>query len=235
MLMMSGVTTNPRPVEPQVELQLHHGVYFRPSGEVAVTGSDWTVCTSIHLASYEEAHTSLTSQISQMEEGLRELEGSASRGDTGKQKLTTSLRSVWNKLLLTLKQDLQNYNSDIEAVKRATVQDDARTARGLINVVSDVGKYLFGFSTEKDVSDISAKIEQLASQQQNIVHVNNQQFSFIKSVATQALDNGRQVTRLESSLQGMAEALQEYAETTNSLALGAKFTTMGLEYWLPWN
>ena len=57
------------------------------------------------------------------------------------------------------------------------------------NVVSNVGKYLFGFSTEKDVRKLSSRIQALEGQAENLTHLSNNQFSYIKAVATQALDN----------------------------------------------
>ena len=59
--------TGPTPSENQVDLQLHHWVYFRPLGEVIITGPDWTVCTSFNLVTYEEAHASISRQLEKVE------------------------------------------------------------------------------------------------------------------------------------------------------------------------
>ena len=95
---------------------------------------------------------------------MRELESSVSEGndrDANKSKLITSLSTMWKKLAMALTQDLSNYLSNIETVKRAVIQSEDRTTRDLVNVVGNVGKYLFGFSTEKDVKEIAARIQTL--------------------------------------------------------------------------
>ena len=48
------------------------------------------------------------------------------------------------------------------------IENDFRTGREMTNLVSDAGKYLFGFSTEKYVNDISAKIAAIVGQQGNL-------------------------------------------------------------------
>ena len=63
-----------KPSANQVDLQLHHGVYFRPLGEVIITGSDWTVCTSFNLVTYEEAHASISRQLEEVEQNVHAVE-----------------------------------------------------------------------------------------------------------------------------------------------------------------
>ena len=214
MLLTSWVVADPRPVEPDVELQLHHGVYFRPLGEVIVTGSDWTVCTSISLQTYEDIHSSLVGQISQIDERMRELESSSNYSNISSAvKLITSLGSMWKKLTTLLRQDLDEYLQRINTLKHTAIQNEARPARGLVNVVSNVGKYLFGFSTEKDVRELSSRIQALESQAENLTHLSTNQFSYIKAVATQAFDNGKQTNRLQDAVQEMTKAIQALAST----------------------
>ena len=64
----------PTPSANQVDLQLHHGVYFRPLGEVIITGSDWTVCTSFNLVTYEESHASISRQLEEVEQNVHAVE-----------------------------------------------------------------------------------------------------------------------------------------------------------------
>ena len=64
----------PTPSANQVDLQLHHGVYFRPLGKVIITGSDWTVCTSFNLVTYEEAHASISRQLEEVEQNVHAVE-----------------------------------------------------------------------------------------------------------------------------------------------------------------
>ena len=226
--MIGWTTSDQPPVTPQVELQLHHGVYFQPLGEVIVTGSDWTVCTTISLSTYEEAHASLLGQIEQVDWRLDEAKRktAASVAKTG---LLESFRAMWDTLSEAFKQDLANYQNDIQIVKRTAMQTDKRNSRGLINVVSNVGKYLFGFSTEKDVSALATKINQLASRESNLSHLADQQFSYIKSVASQTLHNGEQVLKLQASFAGMVKALEALQNVTSVLNVGVQFTGVGLE------
>ena len=72
-------------------------------------------------------------------------------------------------------------------------ENDARKRHGLVNVVSDVGKYLFGFSTERHIESQSAQIASLANQTENISHRVDQQLRFVKIVASQTLHNGEEV------------------------------------------
>ena len=216
----------PTPSTNQVDLQLHHGVYFRPLGEVIITGSDWTVCTSFNLVTYEETHASISRQLEEVERNVQAVESAI---DDSKAVFLNSVFAMWNNLTLMLKQDLSSYRGDIDTINRALVQNDARQSRGLINVVSNVGKYLFGFSTQKDVQLVAAKIKELAGQGQNLTHIVDQQFSYIQSVATQALHNGEHVVRLETSLKGMMAAIQNFSGVAGKLDLGVKYTSMGLE------
>ena len=241
-LLTSWVVAGEVASEPEVELQLHHGVYFRPLGEVIVTGSDWTVCTSISLAKYEEAHTSLLSQISQVEERMVAIESmsarklaSVSRAEplydnlSYKIKVMTTIRILWNKYTAFLKQDLVNYMQDLRTIKRTAGQTRGRDGRGLLNVVSNVGKYLFGFSTQQDVQKVAEKINSLAGQGEDLTHIVDQQFSYIKSVATQALHNGKQLARLENSMTGMIKAMETFDQLTSVQRLGVEFTAVGIE------
>ena len=214
------------PETPGVELQLHHGVYFKPLGEVIVTGSEWTICTTIDLGTYEAAHTSLQQQLSEVEEHMRNIPGEVS---SIKVEMLHALRSMWDKLSGAFRQDLANYQRDIEVIKRVAIQNDARQSRGLINVVSNVGKYLFGFSTEKDTNKLSERINQLAAQGGRLTHLVDQQLSYIDSVSSQVLHNGEQINRLEASLGGMTFALGQLNNITNAVQLGAKFAGVGLE------
>ena len=230
MLLTSWVVADPRPVEPDVELQLHHGVYFRPLGEVMVTGSDWTVCTSINLQTYEDIHSSLVGQISQVDEHMRELESSNNYSDISSAvKLITSLGSMWKKLTTLLRQDLDEYLRNIDILKRVAIENETRPTRGLVNVVSNVGKYLFGFSTERDVRELASKIQTLESQAENLTHLSTNQFSYIKAVATQALHNGKQANRLQNAVQEMTKAIQALATTSANLQFSARFAQLGLE------
>ena len=68
--------------------------------------------------------------------------------------------------------------------------NQTRAGRELINIVSDAGKYLFGFSTEKEVKQLKEKIGVLAAQSGNFCHMGDQQFSYIKDVAAQVLESG---------------------------------------------
>ena len=222
------VVAGQTPATPQVELQLHHGVYFQPLGEVIVTGSDWTVCTTISLVTYEETHRSLLSQIEQVEEQLTDIESKVA-GNSSKSPLFVHLQTMWAKLFSAFKQDLDSYLASLVMVKRTAIHNETRSSRGLINVVSNVGKYLFGFSTENDINALKSKISNLAAQGQNLTHLAGQQFSYIKTVATQTLHNGEQISKLRSSLSGMAKALDEFHQTTNAINIGIKFTGMGLE------
>ena len=101
---------------------------------------------------------------------------------------------MWNKLFIAFKQDLGSYNKSLEMVKRTIIQNEDTVPRGLFNVVSNVGKYLFGFSTEKDIKTLKSKISSLAAQGENHTHLADQQFSYIKTVATQAIHNGEQIS-----------------------------------------
>lgn len=225
----AGADVATEAVPPDLELQLHHGVYFRPMGEVIVTGSDWTVCTSIILESYEEAHTSLISQIDRMEAQVGSLGDSFGSTITPKSKMFLQLQNKWDKLAGALRHDLANYLETLTIVKRTVVQNESRQSRGLINVVSNVGKYLFGFSTDSDVQNMAKRIDELASQGNNLVHQSDQQFSYIKSVATQTLHNGEQINRLHESMAGLAGALQAFQNTTTDISSLLKFAGMGLE------
>ena len=228
-LLTGGTVICQPPATPQVELQLHHGVYFQPLGEVIVTGSDWTVCTTISLVTYEEAHTSLVSQLEQVQAHMTNVEQELGTSDTNKANLFTSLRTMWDKLLLTFKQDLKKYDETIQMVKRTLLQNERRNSRGLVNVVSNVGKYLFGFSTENDVNQLKSRISDLAAQGENLTHIADQQFSYIKTVASQTLDNGEQILKLNASFHGMTKALEAFQKETIAIHFGTKFAGIGLE------
>ena len=93
----------PTPSTNQVDLQLHHGVYFRPLGEVIITGSDWTVCTSFNLVTYEETHASISRQLEEVERNVQAVESAT---DDSKAVFLNSVFAMWNNLTLMLKQDL---------------------------------------------------------------------------------------------------------------------------------
>ena len=203
------------PATPQVELQLHHGVYFQPLGEVIVTGSDWKVCTTISLVTYEETHRNLLSRIEHVEEQMTDVESKVA-GSNSKIPLFVHFRAMWAKLSSAFKQDLNSYIASLEMVKRTAIHNETGSSRGLINVVSNVGNYLFGISTENDITAIKSKISSLAAQEQNLTHIADQQFSYIKTVATQTLHNGKHISKLRSSLSGLAKALNEFHQATNT-------------------
>ena len=108
-LLMAWVVAGQTPVPgstpsaTQVDLQLHHGVYFRPLGEVIVTGSDWTVCTSFNLVTYEEAHASISRQLDEVEQNVHAVERAV---DENTAAFLNSVFNMWNNLTLVLKQDL---------------------------------------------------------------------------------------------------------------------------------
>ena len=222
-LLMIGIITGQEPDPPPVELHFHHGVYFRPLSEVIVTGSEWTLCTTISLVTYEEAHTSLKTQIDQVEGQLANLQ----RGSSNP--YNTVLRSIWEKLMSAFEKDLANYQNDLGIVKSILVQSQSRRKRGLINVVSDVGKFLFGFSTEKDTKSLSSRINELAGREENLTHIATEQFSYVRTVATQVLHNGEQVENLQSSFQEMIRAIENFQASSNAIEKGMKFATVGLE------
>ena len=153
---------------PQVELQLHHGVYFQPLGEVIITGSDWTLCTTFSLVTYEDTHGVILGQIDRVDEHMQNIESQL--GDSAKRTILATVKKAWEKLAVAFRRDLDIYSQNLENIKRTVIENDDRESRGLINVVSDVGKYLFGFSTEKDTQDLSKKVDRLASLNQYITH-----------------------------------------------------------------
>ena len=227
-LLVVGVVTAATVDTPPAELQLHHGVYFQPLGEVIVTGSDWTVCTTISLVTYEEVLTNLVSQIEQVEVQLNDTEREV-RDDATKNDILSSLRKMWNNLSNAFRQDLATYQQEIQMAKQTAIQSESRGSRGLVNVVSNVGKYLFGFSTEKDIKTLSNRINDLAVRDENLTHLVDQQFSYIKSVASQVLHNGEQVVQLQSTVEEMKTALKAFNTATSVLDKGVQFTGMGLE------
>ena len=108
------------------------------------------------------------------------------------QAVSDALQGNWRKLAYTLSDELEQYSTMLTDIYTSVgALAAARHSRGLINIVSDAGKYLFGFSTEKDVSALSKKINVLASQAGTFKHIADQQFSYIKDVATQVLKNGK--------------------------------------------
>ena len=64
----------PTPAANQVNLQLHHRLDFRPPREVIITDSDWTVCTTFNLVTYEEAHASISGQLHRVEQNTHAVE-----------------------------------------------------------------------------------------------------------------------------------------------------------------
>ena len=171
----------------EVDLRLHHGVIFRPMGETVVTGSGWTVCTSINLTKLLETYTLLKGHLGTIEDTLDRLEvagaqGSRSRGTIGAnnaalENVSETIQGTWRKLTATLESELEKYKEAMSELYLATgTLNQTRTGRGLINIVSDAGKYLFGFSTEKEVKQLKEKIDVLAAQSGNLTHMADQQF-----------------------------------------------------------
>lgn len=225
-----------------MELQLHQGVYFRPLGEVIVTGSDWTICTSISLVTYHAAYTNITGQVDQVVDRINDIEQATTeametagpRSQTAdhlskKLLLVNQLRRMWETLIGDLKRDLSRYQADLSTIKQAMGGTQGISSRGLIDIVSDAGKFLFGFSTEKDTKRLSDRVDELANRDRNLTHLIEHQFTYIRDVATQTLHNGEQILRLKASLGGVAAALQALHDASSALELGARFTGLGLE------
>ena len=224
-------------------LPLHHGVYFKHLGETIISGSDWTVCTTLDLSKYENIHIQLSTQTTEVEGHLRQSRATLhdlrrSVGEDGvlkssyaaKIKLHDVLLSSWTKLYTAVDSNLQLHQRTIRNIKSSVISVDAdqsRDRRGLIDVVGKAGKALFGFSTEQDLADLKEKITRLSGGQNNLTHLTDQQFSYIKDVASQVLDEGTQIQRLELEVSDMSRVLTEIRDAT-PLELAALFTEFGL-------
>ena len=99
----------------QAKIQLHHGVPFQPLGEVMVTGSDWTICTTISWVTYEQAHSALLEQTSRAEEHLQVVR---SQVESAKIPLIDALTATWKKLSSALKQNLAAYQQNRKMIIR---------------------------------------------------------------------------------------------------------------------
>ena len=220
-----------------VDLRLHHGVIFRPIGEAVITGSDWTACTSIDLGTYKRTFLLLKGHLTTIETALDQLERVAVQksrsdesGDATRSQLFTSIGETWQKLTVSIAAELSNYNDSLTEffISAGTLEND-RARRGLINIVSDAGKFLFGFSTEKEVTQLKEKINVLSSQTGQLTHMADQQISYVKGVAEQVLTNGQHITSLEESVQKIGTTVTDLIANTGSVKLSLLFTGMGIE------
>ena len=221
-------------------LPLHHGVYFKPLGETVVTGSDWTVCTTINLSKFENVHVQLQNQITEVEkqltqakETLQELsrlsDGEASTSYESRIELFNKILSSLDKLAKVVQRNLLQYHTTIRTIDDSLKPPaGSRNRRGLIDVVSRAGKALFGFSTEQDVDTINERIAQLSDSSENITHALDQQFSYIKDVASQVLTEGSQIQSLGLDISDLTRIIGKIKGAASALRLPMMFTELCL-------
>ena len=239
-------TTSPptatTPSSTGANLPLHHGVYFRPLGETIVTGSDWTACTTVNLSKFETVHTELQTQmktaegqLTQTKETLQAFSQLSTTNAVQQSNTKGQLRAVkvvqtsWSKLTKVVQQNLQQYQDTLADIKNAmSITVTPRTERGLIDVIGQAGKSLFGFSTEQDIADVNAKIDQLSANTDNLTHIADQQFSYIKDVASQVLEDGALIENLDLDIAEISRLISEVKSSTGKLDQNALLIEMGL-------
>ena len=86
-----------------------------------------------------------------------------------------------------------------------------------------------GSVQKKAVRELSSRIQAREGQAENLAYLSNNQFSFIKAVATQALDNGKQTNHLRDAVQEMAKAIQVLASTSTDLQFIARIIKLSVE------
>ena len=82
-----------------------------------------------------------------------------------------------------------------------------RPRRGLINFVGDIGNKLFGFATEEQVNVYRRHLEEIARQQNQIVHTANELITVVKQNQKQIQEDRKHVKHMEDYITKMAREL----------------------------
>ena len=210
---------------------MRHGVFLKPLGDAVVTGSDWTACTTLDLASFKNLHASLSEQLTAVDAELRQVATRVT--DNSKTSMMTTLQSAWGKLYRVIKTNLDLHGRIVAELGTSIMQPSPsksapKSKRGLVDAVGNIGHFLFGLSTEKDIQNVNKKIAGLGQATENITHVLHQQFSYIKEVSSQVLREGKQIERLDLSVSEMTAALRKIANDSSALQVALSFTELGL-------
>jgi mannitol-specific phosphotransferase system IIBC component len=141
---------------------LEQSVIFLKERDVILTNDLWRVVVNLDIEPYEEVITTI-------KEDLKKVEGQ-------KQEFTCTaeLRQI-EALLLNLESRLNSFKQILPRLDRR---------RGLFNLGGAVLRTLFGTATSSDVMSLHTVINELQSNQKDIVHSMENQVTYIKKLDT---------------------------------------------------
>lgn len=185
--------------QPDADLALDKGAVFLKDRDVLLTGDKWTIVVNINLEVYRNL-------IVRIREILEEARQEIPRIMFGR------LTVLWTELdrvgdivdnladeLLDITKLLPEPDTSFQ-LQVSSVQDQNRTRRGLIDVVGYTLKYLFGTMDSRDLHNINHVIDQLQGFQQKILHVEEHQLTWIKTLDQETHLNAQNTIKLAEVL-----------------------------------
>jgi len=195
------------------DLFTEDGVFIQEQGPARIVEAVWTTLVVIHPPS----EIPMRAWVRQVEEGIQAVGPHVSAAD----------QQVWAARLQALvRQRAQTTGIVNERLARSAPARHKRMKRGILDVVGDAAKYLFGVATSQDVKELKRAVRQAAKTKEIIFHrtekmvsVINQTRRYVRENRHDIQDLQRHQTELQNQLRNYGDHLNELGKNVNRLLI----------------
>ncbi len=186
-----------------INAEANAGVLFVREDELVIARHRWSFVTELNLQDFKRMLVSLQVQVREFGSLLQNTQVECHKD-----------RSVWE-LCNTLqeesaitKEELSHLLQEVTELYEFAVGSElpSRKRRGLINAGGSVLKFLFGVSTEDDMSGFNKRIDKVAADSKDLVHISEIHTSVLKN-----LDHG-----VKRNTKRLSEVVIKVANATSS-------------------
>lgn len=206
----------------QREPSIAKGLLYLREDDILLSGSKWSIAVDINLNDYRQVIQHFFETINKITTFIET--------PTGKHKdvyyaMKTSL-NVISREIKTLTTQATLIQSQFENLVLTLTPKPSRTRRGLINVGGTVLNLLFGTLDSDDLENIHAKIESIDNKTEGVIHIMNQQISYINESLYVGQTNARNIMALRVSLSTLNSKIFTLEEQLLGIQKNSNFLTL---------
>ena len=105
----------------------------------------------------------------------------------------------------------------LDRTSRSLERRRRRVKRGLVDIIGEAGKALFGVATQRDVTDISRAVKQAEKDTAIVYHRMDEMLSVINQTRKYVRENRKDIEQLQQHQQALQTRLLEYGDHLSQL------------------
>ena len=175
---------------------LDRGLVFLKERDVLLTGDRWTVVVEIGIEDYVYLVKGMTTACNNLQQ---DIEKWVSINHTNKSIFSIEIHRIqgW---ITEINIQVQSFVALLRKSINTAENVRDRQRRGLINAGGYVLKYLFATLDHKDMDRTSKFIDNMKYFSQNIIHTQEQQLTYVRSLNERVTGNARNIVFIAKSL-----------------------------------